>query len=160
MKATLYTFGRVLFVIILILFASSVRAEADEGFPGVQKLMSAEEFRAAGLDRLTPDERDALNRWLISYTIGEASVIRDKNPEVKKADREQRISASIAGAFSGWSGDTVFRLDNGQVWQQRHASRFSYNGDEKEVLIDRNFLGFYRMTHLASGRAVNVNRID
>lgn len=160
MKATLHTLMGVLSAMILIVFAGTLRAEGDESFPGVQNLMSAEEFRATGLDRLTPAEREALNRWLISYTIGDAAVIRDNNPEVKKADREQRISASIIGAFNGWSGDTVFRLDNGQVWQQRHASRFPYNGDEKEVLIDRNFLGFYRMTHLASGRAVNVTRID
>ncbi|MEQ8516312.1 MAG: hypothetical protein RIC38_11960, partial [Chromatocurvus sp.] len=145
---------------ILIASAAGLRA-ADEGaFPGVEKLMSAEEYRAAGLDKLTAAERAALNRWLIGYTIGEAPVIRDKNPEVKKADREQRISARVTGTFKGWSGDTVFRLDNGQVWQQRLDSRFPYNGDEREVVIDRNFLGFYRMTHVASGRAVGVTRID
>lgn len=160
MKPAMHILPPLLVGCILIASAAGLRA-ADEGaFPGVEKLMSAEEYRAAGLDKLTAAEREALNRWLIGYTIGEAPVIRDKNPQVKKADREQRISARVTGAFKGWSGDTVFRLDNGQVWQQRLDSRFPYNGDEREVVIDRNFLGFYRMTHVASGRAVGVTRID
>src|SRR6056297_1835362 len=103
----------------LLAGAGALQAADGERFPGVEKLMSADEYRAAGLDKLTDEEREALNRWLIGYTIGEAPVIRDSNPEVKKADREQVIRARITGAFSGWSGDTLFRLDNGQVWQQR-----------------------------------------
>lgn len=144
----------------LLVAVGTLQAAEGDGFPGVEKLMSADEYRAAGLDRLTDEERAALNRWLIGYTIGEAPVIRDSNPEVKKADREQLIRARIAGNFNGWSGGTIFRLDNGQVWQQRQDSRFPYNGDEREVIIDRNFLGFFRMTHVDSGRAVAVTRIE
>jgi hypothetical protein len=132
----------------------------DERFPGVEKLMSVEEFREAGLHKLSPEEREALNRWLIGYTIGDAPEIRSSNEEVRQADREQQIRARIVGDFRGWSGETVFRLDNGQVWQQRLDSRFPYSGDEREVVIDRNLLGFYRLTHVASGRAVGVKRID
>jgi hypothetical protein len=143
----------------LILNSASADAE-DERFPGVEKLMSAQEFREAGLHKLSPDEREALNRWLIGYTIGDAPEIRNSNEEVRQADREQQIRARIVGEFRGWSGETVFRLDNGQVWQQRLDSRFPYSGDEREVVIDRNLLGFYRLTHVASGRAVGVKRID
>jgi hypothetical protein len=33
----------------------------------------------------------------------------------------------LAGAFEGWSGDTVFELTNGQKWQQaRYAYRYVY----------------------------------
>jgi hypothetical protein len=28
------------------------------------------------------------------------------------------VASHIAGAFEGWSGRTVFRLRNGQLWQQ------------------------------------------
>lgn len=160
MNVTRLCLLRLLLTLLVAAAASTPHAAEKDRFPGVEKLMSDEEFRAAGLDKLTAAEREALNRWLIGYTVGEAPVIRDRNPEVKKADREQRIRASITGDFDGWNGDTVFPLDNGQVWQQRLDSRFPYNDDEREVIIDRNLLGFYRMTHVASGRAVGVKRID
>ena len=48
---------------------------ADERFPGIEKLMSEEEFRAAGLDKLSPAEREVLDRWLLRYTAGDAEVL-------------------------------------------------------------------------------------
>ncbi len=33
----------------------------------------------------------------------------------------------IEGEFEGWSGDGVYKLDNGQVWQQAHYKyRYKY----------------------------------
>src|SRR6202044_232769 len=28
------------------------------------------------------------------------------------------IESSISGEFHGWDGETIFKLDNGQIWQQ------------------------------------------
>ena len=28
------------------------------------------------------------------------------------------IESEIAGDFNGWDGETIFKLDNGQIWQQ------------------------------------------
>ena len=28
------------------------------------------------------------------------------------------IESQIAGEFKGWTGDTIFKLSNGQIWQQ------------------------------------------
>ena len=37
------------------------------------------------------------------------------------------ITSHISGPFCGWSGDTLFRLENGQYWQQsRYAYRYHY----------------------------------
>ena len=44
----------------------------QEQFPGVEALMTEKEFDAAGLDKLSTEERAALNDWLIRYTVGEA----------------------------------------------------------------------------------------
>ena len=33
------------------------------------------------------------------------------------------VESYISGEFSGWTGNTMFALDNGQIWQQ---SRYSY----------------------------------
>jgi len=37
------------------------------------------------------------------------------------------IESRIEGDFEGWDGDTVFRLQNGQIWQQAsYAYRYHY----------------------------------
>ena len=41
------------------------RRLAAEAPPDVRALMTADEFNAAGLERLSPSELEALNRWLL-----------------------------------------------------------------------------------------------
>lgn len=135
-------------------------AQAEETFPGIEKLMTAEQFEAAGLHKLTPAEREALDRWLIGYTAVDAPVMLATNEEVQEVEQEHEIHASIEPPFKGWSGDTVFRLDNGQVWRQRLQGRMHYAGDDTRVVIKKNFLGFYKMTHLDSGRSVGVKLVQ
>ncbi|TXS90689.1 hypothetical protein FV139_17055 [Parahaliea maris] len=150
---------RRLTVICLLLVAGSAGAQ-EKDFPGVEKLMSSEDYRAAGLHKLNPDEIEALNQWLVSYTAGEAQALRNTSEEVKQAEQDIRIEARIKGDFRGWSGDTLFSLDNGQVWRQRLEGRFAYNGDAREVVIEKNFFGYYRLTHVATGASIGVTRIN
>jgi hypothetical protein len=133
---------------------------AEERFPGIEKLMDAAEFRAAGLDKLSPAEVEALNQWLIRYTAGDAAVLQQTNEAVREAERELEITARITGDFSGWSGKTLFRLDNGQIWKQRLDGRYTYRGPANpEVRIDKNWLGFYKMTLIAEDRSIGVTRV-
>ena len=147
---------------LAILFALTVAGLAPalaEDFPGIRKLMNAEEYEAAGLDKLSEAERKALDAWLLRYTAGEAETLRNTSEEVREAKQEARIEARVRAPFEGWSGDTLFYLDNGQVWQQRLDGRFAYNGSEREVVLDKNFFGFWRLTHVATGRRVGVTRV-
>lgn len=141
------------------LFLLSVVAHAadDDAFPGVEQLMTPDEFREAGLDKLTAEEQDALNRWLIQYTGRDAAVLQRSNEAVREAKRTASIESAITGPFTGWSGDTVFSLENGQVWQQRLEGRYRYDGPPNpRVRIERNFLGFYRLTLIEANRTVGV----
>src|SRR5665213_4422165 len=37
------------------------------------------------------------------------------------------IEARIDGEFTGWSGSTIFKLNNGQIWQQaEYANQYHY----------------------------------
>ena len=121
--------------------------------------MSAAEFTAAGLDKLSEAERDALNQWLISYTVQEAPTMRRNNETVKKAEDSLQIEAQLIQPFNGWSGDTVFKLDNGQVWRQRLDGRYPYNGSDTRVVIKKNFFGFYKMTLLSTDTSIGVTRL-
>ncbi len=144
----------------LVLLAVGMAGANEEEFPGVRNLMTPEEYRAAGLEKLSPEELESLNKWLIRYTAGDSATLRRSNEEVRKAEENLTIQANITGDFTGWTGETTFKLDNGQVWRQRIGGRFKYSGGERAVEIRKNFLGFYMMTHLESGKTVGVTRVD
>ncbi len=127
-------------------------------FPGVEKLMEASTYKASGLEKLTDEERQALNQWLIKYTANEAPIIRGSVEAVKK-EQNKEVKSRISGAFSGWQGNSVFVLENGQHWRQRNDAVWKTNKDSPEVLIRKNFFGFYEMKLVGTNRVVGVKRI-
>lgn len=148
----------------LLLFAGlcgqPARAADD---PDVRELMTPEEFNAAGLERLSPQEIEALNRWLIRYTAKEAPVQRRASVAVREAMKEDdvtEIRTRIVGDFAGWDGKTVFRLENGQVWQQRIDGHFRKRLSSPEVVISKNVLGLWMLRVVEGDRAVGVKRIQ
>jgi hypothetical protein len=157
-------FARVITLLIAALPAATGAADNESAarqkdFPGIQKLMTGEEFARAGLDKLTPEQVRALDDWLVRYTAGEAYVVQTTSEQVRAAVPEFRLEARIVPPFNGWSGQTLFRLDNGQVWRQRIKGRYMFSGDDTRVVITRNLLGFYNMTLVSSGRAVGVEPV-
>jgi hypothetical protein len=131
--------------------------------PDVRELMSPQEFGAAGLDKLTPAEIEALNRWLLRYTAGEAAVLRTSSDAVRAEARKTEatvIRSRIAGPFEGWSGRTLFRLENGQLWQQRMSGSWRHRAESPEVEIRKNLLGMWEMRMVEGGRQVGVTRIE
>ena len=144
-------------VVLCLAVAAGIATAADR-FPGVRQLMSDAEFRAAGLEKLSAEELAQLNAWLIRYTAGDAEVLRASNKAVRKAQKSHEIVARIQGDFQGWTGKTIFRLDNGQVWKQRLDNTYRYRGAANpQVRIERNWMGFYRMTVLSTGKSVGVS---
>ena len=146
-------------IILLILTFTAAASAAEGDFPGIEKLMSPEEFSAAGLDKLSSEERQALDAWLVKFTATEAPALLQTNEDIQEAQAAHVIAANVKQPFNGWDGNTVFYLDNGQVWRQRLAGKVVYNGEDTAVEIKQNFLGFYKLHHLASGRSVGVTRI-
>lgn len=138
-------------------------AHGADSAPDVRTLMTPEEFQAAGLDKLSPAELEALNRWVLRYTANEAPVQRRVSPAVKqemKKTEETVTRTRIAGPFTGWSGKTVFRLENGQVWKQRTEGKWYHKADSPEVQIEKNLLGFWMLRVVGADRAIGVKRIE
>ena len=136
-------------------------ASADA--PKVQDLMTPAEFHASGLDKLSPVELDALNTWLLRYTAVDAPVVRKTSPEVKREAADtppQVIHSQIDGKFSGWSGKTLFKLKNGQVWKQRLSGDYRTTLTDPEVEIYQKYFGFYWMKIVETGRSVGVAPAD
>ena len=135
-----------------------------ERFDQVQETASAvvrEEVREEVLEKLRDAdaaEREAEIERRVAIEVEAAKQeIADAPPE--PAVREP-FEAMIQGRFSGWSGKTVFPLDNGQVWRQRHGGRYRHTDDDQSVRIYKNLLGMWQMKVLSTGRSVPVRRID
>lgn len=143
-----------------LLLAPIAVAEAP---PDVRALMTADEFNAAGLDRLSPAELEALSRWLLRHTARQASDLRQDSESVKQEIRkveQEGVRTRIVGEFRGWDGDTIFRLENGQVWKQRLPGNWNYRASAPEVELSKNFMGYWMLRVLEADRAVGVTRID
>lgn len=80
------------------------------------------------------------------------------------AERVDRIEARLVGDFTGWTGNTKFALDNGQVWQQTRNYIRDYEPREPiaqpKVTITRSFAGSYKMRIDGVRRIVQVKRIE
>ncbi len=87
---------------------------------GLQQRMSASEFKAAGLDKLSPAELASLNQWLGSHAKVVTKMVSPDGKPVFYDNSQKRspISAHIVGRFDGWNGHNLVTLDNGQQWQQ------------------------------------------
>lgn len=119
----------------------------------IEEQMTLETFRATGLDKLTAEELDRLNDWLRGRLKRVEEAAR---ASAAPAEPPAEIRSRIDGDFAGWDGDTVFRLKNGQVWEQRTGGRWRHRARDPEVVITRNLLGFYRMELVDEGRSVGV----
>jgi len=117
--------------------------------PTLQERMSKEEFHAAELDKLTPDALKRLNDWLAAHPVTVTKLVTSSNKPVFYADDapRERIETRIDGVFTGWTGKTVFKLQNGQEWTQSQAGRYDggklHNPKVKlEPMISGNWLLF------------------
>jgi hypothetical protein len=100
----------VMFVILMCVLIGHTQSPADLK---IENLMSAAEFRDAGPTKLSVGELNHLNSWLNSFTNQIASATAKetlKTPDV--------VESQIEGDFKGWDGETIFKLTNGQIWQQ------------------------------------------
>ena len=180
-------------LLVLLLW---VPLRADEP---LKSILSEVEYRAAGLDKLTAEERAALLQALLQHGLPRRSPTSETSanpsplptstvpaaaathpaatpatvvsapatpaaPEtkglwarIKDFGAEQlplkdnkdpgevtEVEAQMTEPFHGLQGRTIFRLDNGQVWQQRIAET-SYLGrpiDNPKVILRRTRFGY------------------
>lgn len=89
-----------------------------------------------------------------------ADAAEDFGLEQEKAQQAlEAITAKVVGGFRGWTGETVFELDNGQVWEQAGSGRYEYSGEDRAVVIERGFLNSFSLKPQGLNRTVRVKRI-
>ena len=116
----------------------------------IEREMTPEEFRAAGLDKLSPDELAALNAWLGRKIDRETAVAAEQAKErVEEENRgffhfgkSEPIVARMQGEFKGFRKGREYTLDNGQVWRQTDdASLAGVRLDSPGVRINPSVMG-------------------
>lgn len=154
--------------LILCIALLSLSASAQE-FSSLEERMSAAEFKAAGLDKLSAEELAALNAWLRGSRALPAAVAsapqsiaeidrRGLSDGVKSGDF---IESRILGNFRGWDGTrTRFELENGMVWQSTDpAAKLSVNLQDPTVRITPGFMDAWFLQVEGYNAKVRVRRL-
>ena len=100
------------------------KAQSSEREPSskvLQDMMTAEEFKAAGLEKLSSEDLKKLNAWLQGFReVAETKAAEKATAKAAKAPRakiDQTLSR-VDGTFTGLAGHTIIKLQDGTVWKQ------------------------------------------
>ena len=76
----------------------------------------------------------------------------------KQAPSAEIIESQIEGEFSGWDGETIFKLTNGQIWQQAsYAYTYSYAYRPRILILRKS--GGYEMQVEGINSKIRVTRL-
>ena len=127
-----------------VTFLRAQEAVEKSPFPGVRKAMPVEDYEAAGLEKLSEDERERLDEFIRKYVSKTSEKVAEKAATEAVDDAVKRqegapprvIQSRIVGPFTGYNGRTNFTLENGQVWaQSQHDSMAFKKVESPPVLI-------------------------
>lgn len=120
----------------------------------IKEFMTSSEFKKCGLDKLSKTELDNLDRWFQSYTLSIAEILSTASP----GPTADVIESHIDGEFEGWDGETIFKLTNGQIWQQSSYAYTYHYAYRPEVLIYKTN-SRYKMKVEGVDRTIYVKRL-
>ena len=163
-------------LIVILSLTMPLSVIAAEGFSSLEEQMSGKEFTATGLDKLTPEELEALNKWIRSHSVatldqpkgGSDTVTADaegdergfKNKNDSETDRSP-ITSRVKGSFTGWNGHAVFELENGMIWEQVDKEKFYIpEVQNPEITIKPGMFGSWRLTVDGHNSNCKVKRIQ
>lgn len=163
-------------LLLAVALSALVGVAAAADFQPIEERMSARDFRASGLDKLSAEELANLNRWLNGEEVrlvgsapagsGAASAdpsgVGFEKGMFDRPDGPDEVNSRIAGTFDGWSGKTMFRLDNGQVWKQIEPGKLVVGSPmtSPQVTIKRGFSGVWRLKVAGYNSQVKVERVQ
>ncbi len=167
--------------IATLLLASAVLPAFAQQAGNLQERMSAAEFYDAGLNKLSAQELATLNQWLATHegsSVGagaaspaaaaaDVSSAAAAEPAIqplagtrRPSTKRQAFQARVVGSFTGFSGDTLLSLDNGQQWQQVGDDKPMCNAaDSPQVKIKPTLFGNWLMDVPSCNLLVHVQRV-
>lgn len=149
----------------------------------VRNVMTVTQFEKTGLAHLSKKQLKAFNKWLSTYvhklctqveashikstsqknhgSAGEQSKAPSENAPVSVSSSSSQptlIKSRIVGSFDGWTGNTQFRLANGEIWRQAGPGYFRTHLDSPKVVIKKLLFGYVMLVR-GYGKEVFVRRI-
>jgi hypothetical protein len=114
-------FLSIFFGLAFVFGISSGTTLAQDESAGIQQAMTPEEFKSAGLEKLTPAELAKLNAWLQGYreTAVKTAVTKAEKKAAERAERDKRslIVSRINGTWGGIAPGVVIELEDGSKWK-------------------------------------------
>ena len=159
---------------ILTLLLLSGALLASEGFSSLEEQMTGREFTAAGLDKLSPEELAALNAWIRRHSLAtldapaagapaaaETTGVDRRGLPSDDGDNDEPILSRLVGTFTGWDGQTVFKLENGMIWVQADNDKHYVKPMENpETKISPGMFSAWYLTVEGSNQKCRVRRIQ
>jgi hypothetical protein len=102
-------------------FAERAHSAPPEMAGSIKEMMSPEEFKAAGLNKLSADELQKLDAWLQGYRQTTEQAAEKKATARASRTKMDLIVSRVDGQFNGLTGRTIIRLEDGTVWKQANA---------------------------------------
>jgi hypothetical protein len=114
----------------------------------MDKVMTGEQFRATGIDGLTPVQRAALDRWLSEYTV----------KVIQSVQGSDKPASSGPGSYAGGSGGHWIRskADNGAIITLEDGSMWEINSLDR--IYTMLWLPVSNVTILKAGSPVGEYR--
>lgn len=160
-------------MLALALCASSVSAQVEDRLADCARIAGSSE-RLACYDALSAARKGDTEDWSRLFSSGAGrTTAAAADPHAVQPDTAanfgfdkgkgssgvEQIQSRYDGEFTGWSGNTLFRLENGQVWKQAQSGRNAQRATRPLVTIERTALGSYRMNVEGLSESVRVERV-
>jgi hypothetical protein len=132
---------------VMLASVEPARGAPPEMSGSIKEMMSAEEFKAAGLNKLSADELQKLDAWLQGYRQVTQQTAEKKATAKAAAESHAKLDLLVSrvdGTFNGLTGRTVIRLEDGTVWKQANADdRYrSKNPDHPAAAVIHGVFGY------------------
>ena len=155
------------FASAVLMFVAGMSAAGAADFSSLEERMSGDEFNAAGLQSLSPEQLAQLNAWLRANwpSTPAASTPYPANADTRGLSElstpRDEIVARIDGEFRGWSSNSVFRLDNGMVWEASGQGSLVVPAmSNPEVTIEPAFMGSWMLRVEGYNASIRVKRVE
>ncbi|MDX3935367.1 hypothetical protein [Stenotrophomonas sp.] len=156
-----------------VLMSLSLPALAQRVVDGdLQQQMSPAEFKAAGLEKLTPQELAQLNNWLQGKVAALAATAREEAREEGRQEvivknrgfhdfgSSDPIETNITDEFRGFAKGRRYVLANKQEWEQTDEATLSgVRKTAPKVIINPGLVGVWYMKVDGYNTRAKVRRV-
>lgn len=128
-------------------------ARADDNST-LEERMSYKDFKAFGLDKLTPEQIKGLNDWMKAHggpvcPTGVMAPAAGAAPAAAAAPAgtKEKYSAKLVGEFKGWEKGTVLRLADGSAWEVRDDDPFiAHSASSPMITVEKSLIAGWRLS--------------